>query len=38
MKRLVKVLLFVAVISLTLATVAQQPSNPADNGAQGKNI
>jgi mono/diheme cytochrome c family protein len=38
MKRVVKVALFVAVISLTPAAVAQQPSSPADNGDQGKNI
>ena len=38
MKRVVKVVLFVAVISLTLAAVAQQPSSPADSRDQGKNI
>ena len=38
MKRVVKVVLFVAVISLALGAVAQQPSSPADNGDQGKNI
>jgi mono/diheme cytochrome c family protein len=38
MKRVVKVALFVAVISLTLAAVAQQPFSSADNGDQGKNI
>jgi len=38
MKRVVKVALFVAVISLTLAAVAQQPSKPANNGEPGKNI
>jgi len=38
MKRVVKVALSMLVISLTLAAVAQQPSSPADNGDQGKNI
>jgi mono/diheme cytochrome c family protein len=38
MKRLVKVALFVAAISLMLAGVAQQPSGPAGSGEQGKNI
>lgn len=38
MRRVIKVVLFVAVISPMPVGVAQQPSSPADGGDQGKNI